>query len=57
MGPSGADALLERGIGDYAFLPAPEGLLGRGKFSSVYKVTGPDGKLVRRCLSLERRLI
>lgn len=44
--PSAADALLERGVGDYTFLPAPEGLLGRGKFSTVYKVLGLDGKPV-----------
>jgi len=40
-----ADVWLERGIGDYTFLPAPEGLLGKGKFSSVYKVSGPDGTI------------
>lgn len=44
--PTSADALLERGIGDYTFLPAPEGLLGRGKFSTVYKVLGADEKNV-----------
>jgi hypothetical protein len=38
-----------RGIETYRFLPAAEGgVLGRGKFSTVYKVTDTEGKDVRR---------
>lgn len=41
------DVLLERGIGEYTFIPGPEeGVLGKGKFSVVYKVVGPDGQHV-----------
>ena len=45
------DSLLERGIADYTFLPVEAGgLLGRGKFSTVYKVLRQDGKLVGACV-------
>jgi hypothetical protein len=40
------DLLLERGIADYTFLPAPGGLLGKGKFSTVYKVIDSQGRYV-----------
>jgi hypothetical protein len=36
--------MLERGIAEYTFLPEHEGgVLGKGKFSTVYKVKGRDG--------------
>jgi hypothetical protein len=42
-----SDRLLERGIDGYTFVSSSSGgVLGRGKFSSVYKVIGPDGKFV-----------
>lgn len=41
------DALLSRGIAEYTFMSAEEGgVLGRGKFSTVYKVKGTDGQVV-----------
>ncbi|KAJ9108982.1 hypothetical protein QFC21_000305 [Naganishia friedmannii] len=39
-----ADELLHTGIADYTFIPGAEGILGKGKFSTVYKVKGLDGK-------------
>lgn len=41
-----ADELLHSGIADYTFLPGEEGVLGRGKFSTVYKVKDSDGQHV-----------
>ncbi|KAL7423208.1 hypothetical protein Q5752_002508 [Cryptotrichosporon argae] len=39
------DLLLHCGIADYTFVPqSAGGVLGRGKFSTVYKVTGADGQ-------------
>ncbi|ODO01510.1 hypothetical protein I350_06330 [Cryptococcus amylolentus CBS 6273] len=39
------DSLLRHGIAEYTYLPhSLAGVLGRGKFSTVYKVTGDDGK-------------
>ncbi|TYJ53656.1 hypothetical protein B9479_005682 [Cryptococcus floricola] len=39
------DSLLRHGIAEYTYLPhSLTGVLGRGKFSTVYKVTGADGK-------------
>lgn len=35
--------LLEKGIGEYTFIPGQNNVLGKGKFSTVYKVIGPDG--------------
>lgn len=43
-----ADELLGRGIGDYTFTPGPEGIVGKGKFSTVYKVRGIKGEIVSR---------
>lgn len=38
------DGLLERGIDGYTFIPEDQGgVLGRGKFSTVYKVTDIEG--------------
>jgi hypothetical protein len=35
------DSLLLRGLGDYTYIPRAEGgILGRGKFSTVYRVHG-----------------
>lgn len=42
-----ADELLDSGIADYTFIPGEEGVLGRGKFSTVYKVKDSDGRHVR----------
>jgi hypothetical protein len=43
------DKLLERGIADYTYLPAASGgVLGKGKFSTVYKVLSADNQAVRR---------
>ncbi|KAJ9105934.1 hypothetical protein QFC20_004172 [Naganishia adeliensis] len=39
-----ADELLHSGIADYTFIPGEEGVLGRGKFSTVYKVKDSDGQ-------------
>lgn len=36
-----ADELLTRGIGDFNFVQGDEGILGKGKFSTVFKVHGP----------------
>ncbi|ODN95785.1 serine/threonine protein kinase [Cryptococcus wingfieldii CBS 7118] len=39
------DSLLRHGIAEYTYVPhSLTGVLGRGKFSTVYKVTGADGK-------------
>ncbi|WWD18370.1 hypothetical protein CI109_102820 [Kwoniella shandongensis] len=39
------DSLLKHGISDYTYVPfSAGGVLGRGKFSTVYKVLGDDGK-------------
>lgn len=41
------DSLLQNGIAEFTYLPySSEGVLGRGKFSTVYKVTGSDGNYV-----------
>lgn len=46
-----------RGIETYRFLPAADGgVLGRGKFSTVYKVTDTEGKEVRPPSSQSARL-
>jgi hypothetical protein len=37
---------LIRGIGDYTFRPGDEGIVGKGKFSTVYKVKGIKGEVV-----------
>jgi hypothetical protein len=38
------DAMLHRGVAEYTFIPDYEGgVLGRGKFSTVFKVKGTDG--------------
>ncbi|OXG33924.1 serine/threonine protein kinase [Cryptococcus neoformans Bt15] len=38
------DSLLQNGIAGFTYLPySSEGVLGRGKFSTVYKVIGSDG--------------
>jgi hypothetical protein len=42
-----ADELLHRGIAEYTFIPGEEGVLGRGKFSTVYKVKDSEGRFVR----------
>ncbi|ORY31407.1 hypothetical protein BCR39DRAFT_526549 [Naematelia encephala] len=43
--PVSPDSLLEFGIADYTFLPISQGgVLGRGKFSTVYKVISIDGQ-------------
>jgi len=39
-----ADELLEWGIGDLTFVHGEDGVLGRGKFSTVYKVLDAEGK-------------
>lgn len=45
-----------RGIETYRFLPAADGgVLGRGKFSTVYKVTDTEGKEVRSQLPRSER--
>lgn len=41
------DALLSRGVAEYTLMPSSQGgVLGRGKFSTVYKVRGSDGQIV-----------
>ncbi len=46
------DALLVRGVAEYTLMPASQGgVLGRGKFSTVYKVRGSDGQIVSTCIS------
>lgn len=41
------DSLLQNGIAGFTYLPySSEGVLGRGKFSTVYKVIGSDGNFV-----------
>lgn len=41
-----ADELLIRGIGDYTYQPGEDGIVGKGKFSTVYKVRGIKGEIV-----------
>lgn len=38
-----ADELLIKGIGDFTFEPGESGILGKGKFSTVFKVQGMKG--------------
>lgn len=45
------DALLARGVAEYTLMAAIQGgVLGRGKFSTVYKVRGSDGQIVSTCI-------
>lgn len=57
MAVRSADELLTRGIGDFTYVQGDEGILGKGKFSTVFKVHGAKDMEVRHIFTANANVL